>query len=64
MNEPTYSSIGEFAETYGFTRREMSRLIARGEFTPRRNRGNSVLTETDFVRYMMRKHERNTPKKA
>lgn len=58
MNEPTYSSVGEFAEAYGFTRREMSLLIAQGEFTPRRNHGNSVLSETDFVRYLMRKHHR------
>ena len=64
MNEPTYSTVGEFAEAYGFTRREMSRLIAQGEFKPRRNHGNSVLSETDFVRYLIRKHERQESKKA
>ena len=50
MGEPVYGSVREFAETYGFTRQEMSRLIGRRVITPRRNRGNSVLTETDMMR--------------
>lgn len=50
MGEPVYHSVREFAETYGFTRQEMSRLIGLGVITPRRNRGNSVLTETDMIR--------------
>ncbi len=50
MGEPVYHSVREFAETYGFTRQEMSRLIGLGVIKPRRNRGNSVLTETDMMR--------------
>lgn len=50
MGEPVYHSVREFAETYGFTRQEMSRLIGRRVVVPRRNHGNSVLTETDMMR--------------
>lgn len=50
----TYS-INEFAERYHFTRHEVIRLIFLGELKPRREHGNSVLTETDMVRYVWRK---------
>jgi hypothetical protein len=36
-------------------RREVIRLIFLGELKPRREHGNSVLTESDMVRYVWRK---------
>lgn len=50
MGEPVYRSVREFAECYGIPRQEMSRLIGLGIVKPRRERGDSVLTETDMLR--------------
>ena len=50
MTEPTYRSTLEFADAYGIERRELSRLIGLGVIKPRRERGNSVLSETDMMR--------------
>ena len=46
----TYT-VSEFAEKYRFSdRREVTRYIALGVIKPRRERGNSVLSETDMMR--------------
>lgn len=50
MPEPTYRSTLEFADAYGIERRELSRLIGLGVIKPRRERGNSVLSETDMMK--------------
>ncbi len=63
MGEPVYDTVGKFAETYRFDRREVCRLIWMGVLHPRRQRGNSVLTETDMVRFVQwntRQNEKNT----
>lgn len=54
---PQRYTISEFADRYHFSgRREVIRLICQGELIPLRLRGNSYLTENDFVRYVQRKH--------
>lgn len=50
MVEPTYSTIGEFADAYKIERRELNRLIVLGIIKPRRERGNSILSETDMMK--------------
>ena len=51
MIEPVYNSIGEFAETYGITRKEMSRYITLGVVKPRKaQHGAAELSETDAMR--------------
>jgi predicted site-specific integrase-resolvase len=51
MVEPTYNSIGEFAETYGISRKEMSRYITLGVVKPRKTQhGAAELSETDAMR--------------
>ena len=51
MIEPTYNSIGEFADTYGIPRKEMSRYITLGVVKPRKTQhGASELSETDMMR--------------
>ena len=52
-------TIREFSERYRFSgRQEVIALICRGELKPLRVRGNSYLTENDFVRWVQRKHDR------
>lgn len=51
MGEPVYHSIGEFADTYGISRKEMSRYITLGVVKPRKTQhGASQLSETDMMR--------------
>ncbi len=51
MVEPVYNSIGEFADTYGITRKEMSRYITLGVVKPRKTQhGAAELSETDMMR--------------
>lgn len=51
MVEPTYNSIGEFANTYNIPRQEMSRYITLGVVKPRKTRhGAAELSETDMMR--------------
>ena len=51
MVEPTYNSIGEFADTYGITRKDMSRYITLGVVKPRKTQhGSTQLSETDMMR--------------
>lgn len=64
MAEPVYRSVREFVETYGFTRQEISHFIGLGVIEPRRDHGNSVLTETDMmkiVRYNTENREKKKP---
>ncbi len=51
MVEPTYNSIGEFANAYNIPRQEMSRYIMLGVVKPRKTQhGASELSETDMMR--------------
>ncbi len=51
MPEPTYNSIGEFADTYHIPRREMIRYITLGVVKPRKTQhGAAKLSETDMMR--------------
>ena len=51
MIEPTYGSFGEFSETYGISRNDLSRYITLGVVKPRRSQhGTAELSETDMVR--------------
>lgn len=51
MVEPTYNSIGDFANTYGISRKEMSRYITLGVVKPRKTQhGAAELSETDMMR--------------
>ena len=51
MVEPTFNSIGEFANTYGISRKEMSRYITLGVVKPRKTQhGAAELSETDMMR--------------
>lgn len=52
MGEPMYHTVGEFAKTYGFDQQEVRKMIGLGVLRPRRMRGNSILTETDMVRFV------------
>lgn len=64
MVEPTYNTISEFADAYKLERRELNRLIALGVIKPRRDHGNSVLSETDMMRivkYNTEKRLKNHP---
>lgn len=62
MVEPSYKSTREFADTYGIDRDDLNRAIAAGAVKPRRNHGNSVLTETDMIKYVRWNTERNKEK--
>lgn len=63
MVEPTYNSIGEFANTYGISRKDMSRYIALGVVKPRKTQhGAAEMSETDMVRIVQHntnKREKN-----
>lgn len=58
MSEPVYHSVREFAAAYGLEYAEVNRLIGMGIIRPRRTHGNSVLTETDMMKYVRWNTER------
>ena len=63
MSEPVYHSVREFAAAYGLEYAEVNRLIGMGIISPRRTHGNSVLTETDMMKYVRWNTERAKAKR-